>query len=155
MPAEERRKIVLASGAFDLLHYGHVYYLERAKKAGGQNAKLIVIVARDRTVEKLKGARPVFPEEQRRALVESLRVVDEAVLGYEDLDMLKVMEKVKPDIIALGYDEEKAEAELRRLIAEKNLDVQVARVSRFEEEDLASSSKIKRKIIEKYRRSNS
>ena len=155
MPAEERRKIVLASGAFDLLHYGHVYYLERAKKAGGQNAKLIVIVARDRTVERLKGARPVFPEEQRRALVESLRVVDEAVLGYEDLDMLKVMEKVKPDIIALGYDEEKAEAELRRLIAEKNLDVQVARVSRFEEEDLASSSKIKRKIIEKYRRSNS
>ena len=155
MPAEERRKIVLASGAFDLLHYGHVYYLERAKKAGGQNAKLIVIVARDRTVEKLKGARPVFPEEQRRALVESLRVVDEAVLGYEDLDMLKVMEKVKPDIIALGYDEEKAEAELRRLIAEKNLDIQVARVSRFEEEDLASSSKIKRKIIEKYRRSNS
>jgi len=148
-------KVVLASGAFDLLHYGHVHYLRNAKKAGGDNSKLIVIVARDRTVEKLKGAKPVFPEEQRRALVESLKIVDEAILGYEDLDMLRVIEKVKPDIIALGYDEEKVEEELQKLIAEKNLDVRVVRVTRFGEEDLTSSSKIKRKIVEKYNRENS
>jgi len=148
-------KVVLASGAFDLLHYGHVHYLRNAKKAGGDNSKLIVIVARDRTVEKLKGAKPVFPEEQRRALVESLKIVDEAILGYEDLDMLRVIEKVKPDIIALGYDEEKVEEELQKLIAEKNLDVRVVRVTRFGEEDLTSSSKIKRKIVEKYKRENS
>ena len=155
MVARKHRKVVLASGAFDLLHYGHVYYLKNAKNAGGENAKLIVIVARDKTVEKLKGAKPVFPEEQRRALVESLKIVDEAILGYEDLDMLRVIEKVKPDVIALGYDEEKVEKELQKLIAEKNLDVRVVRVTRFGEEDLTSSSKIKRKIVEKYKRENS
>ena len=129
--------------------------MAQLKKAGGDNSKLIVIVARDRTVEKLKGAKPVFPEEQRRALVESLKIVDEAILGYEDLDMLRVIEKVKPDIIALGYDEEEVERELRKLIAEKSLDVKVVRVTRFGEEDLVSSSKIKRKIVEKYKRENS
>jgi len=155
MRTEEERKVVLAKGAFDLLHYGHVYYLANAKKAGGDKAKLVVVVARDGTVERLKGAKPVFPEDQRRALVESLKVVDEAILGYEDMDMLKVIEKVKPDIVALGYDEEKVEERLRELIAEKNLNVKVVRVSRFEETDLASSSKIKRKIIGEYQRIHS
>jgi len=147
-----RRKVVLASGAFDLLHYGHVYYLTNAKKAGGENAKLVVIVAKDKTVEKLKGVRPVIPEDQRRALVESLKVVDEAILGYENMDMLRVIEKVKPDVIALGYDEEKIENKLKSLIAEKNLNVKVVRIGKFEEKGLVSSSKIKRKIIEEYHR---
>ena len=152
MPSEEKRKTVLASGAFDLLHYGHVYYLTQAKKMGGANARLVVIVAKDKTVERLKGSRPIIPEDQRRALVESLKVVDEAILGYEDMDMLKVIEKVKPDIIALGYDEEQIEEKLRKLIAENNLAIRVARVDRFKEKNLVSSSKIKRKIIENYRR---
>jgi FAD synthetase len=98
----KKRKVVLASGVFDLLHLGHVRYLEEAKKAGGENAELIVIVARDSTVEKRKGYRPVIPENQRRALVESLKVVDEAVLGYEEFDIGKVIEKIKPDVIARG-----------------------------------------------------
>lgn len=152
MPSEEKKKTVLASGAFDLLHYGHVYYLTQAKKMGGDNARLVVIVAKDKTVERLKGSRPIIPEDQRRALVESLKVVDEAILGYEDMDMLKVIEKVKPDIIALGYDEEQIEEKLRKLIAENNLAIRVARVDRFKEKNLVSSSKIKRKIIENYRR---
>jgi len=152
LPSEEKKKTVLASGAFDLLHYGHVYYLTQAKKMGGDNARLVVIVAKDKTVERLKGSRPIIPEDQRRALVESLKVVDEAILGYEDMDMLKVIEKVKPDIIALGYDEEQIEEKLRKLIAENNLAIRVARVDRFKEKNLVSSSKIKRKIIENYRR---
>ena len=152
MPSEEKKKTVLASGAFDLLHYGHVYYLTQAKKMGGDNARLVVIVAKDKTVERLKGSRPIIPEDQRRALVESLKVVDEAILGYEDMDMLKVIEKVKPDIIALGYDEEQIEEKLRKLIAENSLAIRVARVDRFKEKNLVSSSKIKRKIIENYRR---
>jgi FAD synthetase len=55
-----REQIVLASGVFDLLHLGHVRFLEDAKKAGGENAKLIVIIARDSTVEKLKGRKPIM-----------------------------------------------------------------------------------------------
>ena len=148
---EKRRRVVLASGAFDLLHYGHVYYLTNAKKAGGENAKLDVIVAKDKTVERLKGKKPIIPEDQRRALVESLKVVDEAILGYEDMDMLKVIEKVKPDVIALGYDEEKIEKELKRIIAEKGLNIKIVRIDRFEEKGITSSSKIKKKIIENYR----
>jgi FAD synthetase len=91
-----RRKVVLASGVFDLLHLGHVKFLEEAKKAGGPNAKLIVIVARDSTVEKRKGMKPVIPENQRRALVESLKVVDEAILGYEDFSMERLLKKLNP-----------------------------------------------------------
>jgi FAD synthetase len=154
MGSEKRQKVVLASGTFDLLHYGHVYYLTNAKNMGGEDARLIVVVSRDKTVEKLKGRKPIIPEDQRRALVESLKVVDEAILGYEEADMLKVIDKVKPDIIALGYDEEKIEEKLLKLISEKNLKVKVVRVGRFEEKDLVSSSKIKRKIIEEYQRNN-
>ena len=125
MEANKQRNVVLASGAFDLLHYGHVHYLKNAKMAGGENAKLIVIVAKDKTVERLKGVKPIFSEEQRRVLVQYLKIVDKAILGYENLNMLRVIEKVKPDIIALGYDEEKAEKELRKLIDNNNLDVRV------------------------------
>ena len=73
---KEKRKVVLASGVFDLLHFAHVKYLEEAKEAGGPNAELIVIVARDSTVEKRRGEKPIIPENQRVALVDSLKVVD-------------------------------------------------------------------------------
>lgn len=151
MGREERReKIVLAEGTFDLLHYGHIYYLTNAKKAGGENAKLIVVVARDKTVERLKGRKPILPEDQRRAIVESLKVVDEAILGYEDMDMYKVIEKIKPDIIALGYDKIELEKELKRYVEEKGLNIEVIRMSKFDSIEPNSSSSIKRKIIETY-----
>ncbi|MEM2913737.1 MAG: adenylyltransferase/cytidyltransferase family protein, partial [Candidatus Bathyarchaeia archaeon] len=68
MDFERKGKVVLAEGTFDLLHYGHVYYLTNAKKLGGEKSKLIVIVARDKTVERLKGRKPIIPEDQRRAI---------------------------------------------------------------------------------------
>ncbi|MCS7114250.1 MAG: adenylyltransferase/cytidyltransferase family protein [Nitrososphaerota archaeon] len=147
-----KRKIVLASGVFDLLHLGHVKYLEEAKKAGGENAELIVIVARDSTVEKRKGYRPVMPENQRRALVESLKVVDEALLGYEDFDMGKVIEKIKPDIIAVGHDQDGVEKAVKEYIKAKGLKIEVLKIGKFSQDELDSSSKIKQKIIEHYRR---
>ena len=147
-----KKRVVLASGTFDLLHFGHVKYLEEAKKAGGENAELIVIVARDSTVEKRKGKRPVMPEDQRRSLVESLKVVDEALLGYEKFDISKVVERIRPDIIAVGHDQEGIEREVRKAIAEKNLKVQIVKIGRFGKEELNSSSKIKRKIIESFKR---
>ena len=148
-------KIVLASGTFDLLHLGHVKYLEAAKKAGGENAKLVVIVARDGIVERRKGGKPVMPEDQRRALVEALKVVDEAVLGYEDLNIGKVIEKIKPDIIAVGYDREDLEREVRRFIRERGLNIEVVKIGQFGKDELNSTSKIKRKIVEDYQRRRS
>jgi len=151
---EKRRKIVLASGVFDLLHFGHVKFLEEAKKAGGKNSKLIVIVARDSTVEKRKGSKPVMSENQRRALVESLKVVDEAILGYEDFNMGKVIEKIKPDVIAVGHDSHmtKMEQTVRSFVEEKGLKIKVVKIGKFSADELDSSSKIKQKIIEHFKR---
>jgi len=148
----DNRRVVLATGTFDLLHYGHVFYLTEAKKAGGEDAKLIVVVARDSTVEKLKGSKPIVPEDQRKAVIEALKVVDEAILGHEEMDMISIIEQAKPDIIAVGHDQKDIEEMLRKCIAEKRLKVIVVKIGRFAEKELNSSSKIKRKIIERYRR---
>jgi FAD synthetase len=141
--------IVLASGVFDLLHLGHVRFLEDAKKAGGANAKLFVIVAKDSTTEKLKGKKPIMSEDQRCALVESLKVVDKAVLGYEGLEIGEVIEKIKPDVIALGWDQAEMENEVKEYLSKHKLSVSVVRVNKFGENTLDSSSKIKQKIIDK------
>jgi FAD synthetase len=149
---KKKRKIVLASGTFDLLHLGHVKYLEEAKRAGGRNAELIVIVARDGTVEKRRGTKPIVPENQRRALVGSLKAVDDAILGYEDFDIGKVIEKIKPDVIALGYDRGDIGKTVRNYVKEKGLKIRVVKIGKFGEEELNSSSKIKQKIIRHYKR---
>jgi len=151
---EQRRKVVLASGVFDLLHLGHVKFLEEAKKAGGPNSKLVVVVAKDRTVEERKGKRPVIPENQRCALVASLKVVDEAMLGYIGFDMEKVVERIKPDIIAVGHDSHLSSLEraVRDLVETKGLKIRIVKIGKFSSDELDSSSKIKQKIIEDFKR---
>jgi len=151
---QRKRKIVLASGIFDLLHLGHVKFLEDAKKAGGKNAKLIVVIARDSTVEKTKGRKPIISEDQRRMLVESLKVVDEAVLGCENIDIAKFIENIKPDVIALGYDQLEVERKVSQYVKEHNLEVKVVRIGKFNADELDSSSKIREKVIESFRRSD-
>jgi FAD synthetase len=148
----KKRKVVLASGVFDLLHLGHVRFLEEAKKAGGPNAELIVIIARDSTVERGKVSKPIMPESQRCALVASLKVVDEAILGYKDFDIGKVVEKINPDVIALGYDQDRMEQKVKRYVEKEGLKIKVVRIGKFGEDELDSSSKIKQKIIEDFKR---
>lgn len=148
---EKRRPVVLAAGVFDLLHLGHVRFLEEAKRAGGEDAELIVIVARDRTVEKRRKEKPVMSENQRRALVEALEVVDEALLGYEEFNIDKVIEKTMPDVIAVGHDQEGIGAIVTKAVAEKGLKTKVVRIGKFGEDELNSSTEIKRKIIELYK----
>jgi FAD synthetase len=151
MPTQsEEQTIVLASGVFDLLHLGHVRFLEEAKKLGGKNAKLIVVIARDRTVEKTKGRKPVMSEAQRLMLVESLKVVDEAVLGREDFDLGDVINTVKPDVIVLGYDQSGMEKRVREYVDRRGLNIKVARVGKFEADEIDSSSKIQKKIVDKW-----
>ena len=147
-----KKKIVLASGVFDLLHLGHVKFLEEAKKTGGKNAELIVIIARDSTVEETKGRKPIMSENQRLALVESLKVVDEAVLGFERFDIGDVIERIKPDVIALGYDQVDMEQRVRKYVNDHKLNVKVVRIGKFEEDAIDSSSKIRQKIIENFDR---
>jgi len=148
MVTKKKKRIVLASGTFDLLHLGHVRFLEEAKKSGGKNAELIVLVARDSTVKTRKGKKPVMPEDQRRRLVESLKVVDEAILGWENFSIDKVIEKIKPNVIAVGHDQDGVETELRKVIEEKKAKIEVVKIGRFGKRELDSSSKIVKKIIE-------
>ncbi len=144
-----KKTVVLASGVFDLLHLGHVRFLEEAKRAGGENAELVVIIARDSTVEKTKGKKPIMSEDQRRALVESLKVVDRTVLGYESLDIGEVVENIKPDVIALGYDQEEMDKQVRKYVDLHKTNVKIIRIGKVAENTLDSSSKIKQKIIDK------
>ena len=141
-------KTVLASGSFDLVHYGHIRFLEEAKKSGGKDARLVVIVARDKTVEKLKGNKPVIPEDQRRAVVEALKPVDEALLGFENMSIIDVILQLKPDIIAIGHDQSYIEEEVKRIGIMIDLDFKIIHIGRFGPSDLNSSSKIRRKIVE-------
>jgi len=147
-----KKKIVLASGVFDLLHLGHVKFLEEAKKIGGKDAELLVIIARDSTVEETKGRKPIMSENQRLALVESLKVVDEAVLGFEKFDIGDVIERIKPDVIALGYDQVDMEQRVRKYVNDHKINVKVVRIGKFEEDAIDSSSKIRQKIIENFDR---
>ena len=109
----ERR--VLVGGTFEILHPGHIEFLKRASSLG----KLYVVVARDSTVERLKGKRPILDEGSRLKVVSSLRYVYEAFLGSER-DIMDSVERVKPDIIFLGPDQAFDEEELA-LRAEKRL----------------------------------
>ena len=150
----DRRRIVLAAGVFDLLHLGHVRFLEEAKKCGGDDAMLVVVVARDSTVERRKRERPVMSENQRRALVEALEVVDEAVLGYEDFSIERVIARFSPDVIALGHDQKSIAEAVRKTITRQGLKIRVCVINKFSEDELNSSSEIKKKIIEIFQRNN-
>jgi len=144
-------KVVLATGAFDLLHYGHYRFLEEAKKSGGENSKLIVIIARDKTIKKRKGKRPILPEDQRRALVEALKPVDQAILGYERMNVEAVIRKIKPDVIAIGYDQRDMRKTVEEILRKGKSRVKIVQIGRFGSADLNSSSKIKRRVIEEWR----
>jgi FAD synthetase len=93
---------VLCCGTFDWLHPGHRSFLEQAARLGDE---LVVVIARDENVERLKGRRPGQDEETRRAAVAQVPEVKRARLGNRGADFLRVVEEVAPDVIALGYDQ--------------------------------------------------
>jgi len=137
---------VMATGTFDLLHMGHIYYLRESKKLGD---KLIVVVATDSTVRRLKHE-PVNPEQTRLNLVKELRIVDDAYLGHED-DMYKIVEEIKPDIIALGFDQIHDENKIKSELKKRGLKAKVVRLSEFKEgSDLEGTRRIINKIISAY-----
>jgi FAD synthetase len=137
---------VMATGTFDLLHMGHIYYLREAKKLGD---KLIVVVARDSTVRKLKHE-PITPEEMRLNIIKELKIVDEAVMGHED-DMYAIVKEIKPDIIALGYDQIYDEKKIEQDLKKRKLAARVVRLPKYSGmEDLNGTRRIIGKIISAY-----
>jgi FAD synthetase len=137
---------VMASGTFDLLHMGHIYYLKEAKKLGDC---LVVVVATDATVRHLKHE-PVTPENIRLNLIRELKVVDEAYLGHED-DMYTIVEEIHPDIIALGFDQIHDEQKILKELQRKKIKVQVVRLPKYEGgSDLEGTRRIIQKVISAY-----
>ncbi len=143
-------KTVLATGVFDLLHIGHLRFLEESKKKGGPGSRLVVVIARDKTVFRRKGKGPVVPEDQRRELVAALRVVDRAILGREEIDLLGILEEVKPDVVCVGYDQDKIRVAVTRLIRKEGLAVRVVRIRRFGPVGFNSSSKLKSRVAKAF-----
>jgi len=117
-------KVVFIGGGFELIHYGHVYTISKARSLGDV---LVVSVARDSTIRKRKGREPLISEGDRVRLLSSLREVDAAILGVEG-DIYVTLQKVKPDIVALGYDQYHMEDEVRREAKKRGMKLRVVRL---------------------------
>lgn len=138
-------KIVMAAGVFDILHLGHLNYLQEAKKLGD---RLVVVVACDETVRNSKHE-PLMNEDMRYKMVGSLKPVDTVVMGSPG-DKFTVVEEIKPDVIALGYDQRHREEDLKEELIKRGLDnIRVLRLDHYNH-DLDGTRKIIRKIIDWY-----
>ncbi|MBS3102783.1 adenylyltransferase/cytidyltransferase family protein [Candidatus Woesearchaeota archaeon] len=132
-------KTVMASGSFDLIHPGHLYYLGEAKKYGD---KLVVVVARDSSILRFKGKRPKYSERERLERVRQLSIVDEAILGNEG-NIFDIISEIKPDAICLGYDQKPTTMEeLKEELKKRNIKAEVIRVGAYRPE-IYKSSKMK------------
>jgi FAD synthetase len=119
-------KVVLVGGVFDLIHPGHIHTLKAAKAEGDV---LVVVVARQSTAQKIKKNRKIYHDEKlRRDLVTSLNFVDLALIGKEGT-LYDTVEYVKPNVIALGYDQAHSEKDISENCKKRNLNVQVIRLS--------------------------
>jgi len=127
---------VMAFGTFDILHPGHKFYLKQAKKLGD---KLVVVIARDENVKKVKRKKPLNNEQKRLALVKSLDFVYEAVLGDKEMHKWAVVKRFHPTTIVLGYDQWASILNLRKELAKIGLQPKIVRIKAFKPEKNKSS----------------
>ena len=121
-------KTVMAFGSFDLLHPGHVHYLNRASKLGD---RLIVVVARDSSIKAMKGRPPVFGEKDRVELVGSLKSVHRAVVGNrirKREDLYKILKRHNPSVIVFGYDQRVDIPRLKAWLLENKIKARIVRI---------------------------
>lgn len=137
-------KTVMIFGTFDILHAGHFYLFKEAKKRGDQ---LIAVVARDKNVEKLKGNAPFHTDVERKNILSHIDYIDKAVLG-DMYDVYKIIRKVKPDVIVLGYDQKSFVDSLYDKLKEHKLNTKVIRLKSHKSE-FYKTSKIK-EYLNKY-----
>jgi FAD synthetase len=121
-----QRPLVLASGVFDVLHPGHLYFLREARALG---ASLVVVITSDETARR-QGKNPVFSERDRAELVGALRFVDKAIVGEAGEDF-ETTRAVMPDVIALGYDQFMDIERLRQALARIGWHGRIERVGKF------------------------
>ena len=136
-------KRVVATGTFDILHPGHLFYLQHSKKLGDE---LTVIVARDANVK--HKPKPIIPEEQRRRIVAALRCVDHAILG-DTADMFRPIQEILPDIITIGFNQHFNESKLQEQLATRGLSAKIVRIGKYGDDGLCSSRLVVQRIVEK------
>lgn len=129
-------KRIVATGTFDILHPGHVYFLSESRKLGDE---LWVIVSREVNIKHKQ--LPIVSEEQRRFMVESLKCVDHAVLGDTE-DMFKPIREIQPDIIALGYNQYFNDEKLRADLKSRGINAEVVRIPAYTGSEFTSSTQI-------------
>ena len=117
-------KVVLTGGVYDIIHPGHIHTLKNSKQEGDL---LIVSIARDSRVIKIKGRKPINNERRRTILVSSIRYVDFTLLGSKG-DIFGVVKKIKPNIITIGYDQTHQISELRRRVKINNLSIKIKKL---------------------------
>ncbi|HZX45538.1 MAG TPA: adenylyltransferase/cytidyltransferase family protein [Candidatus Nanoarchaeia archaeon] len=127
--------ITLSFGTFDIIHPGHIYFLKKAKELGD---RLVVVVARDSTIKEVKKNSPKYNENQRLQHIKDLRIADEAMIGNED-DKYRVIEEIKPEIIALGYDQEHFAKDLDKEMKKRGINAKVIRIDAYKKEQYKSS----------------
>lgn len=124
-PAGRRRlKVVMMGGAFEIIHPGHVHALSEAKRLGNT---LVVVVATDESVQRNKGRAPVTDQASRVGLVSSLRQVDLALPGNRG-SIYEILLKIRPDIVALGYDQRHSAEDIVREAARRGVSIRTARM---------------------------
>ena len=137
-------KRVVATGTFDLLHPGHLYYLDQSRSLGDE---LFVIVARDANVR--HKPKPVINEDQRLKMVAALKPVDYAVLG--DLhDMFRPIREIKPAIITIGFNQHFDEEKIKGDLLTRGINSEVVRIGQYPGDSCSSTSRIIRKVLEQY-----
>lgn len=127
----QKKKRVVCAGTFDHLHPGHIDFLKQAKALGDE---LIVIVARDENVQKIKGIMPEH-EDYRKLNLEKTGIPDKVVLGNLGINPLSILTELSPDIVALGYDQRVSEKDIKAILP----DCEVVRLKPFHP-DLFKSS---------------
>lgn len=129
-------KKIVATGTFDILHPGHVYFLSESKKLGDE---LWVIVSREKNVR--HKPKPIVSEEQRLKMIQSLKCVDHAILGDKD-DMYKPIAEIDPDIITLGFNQYFSEEKLVSEMRSRGIRAEVVRIGAYTGSEFTSSTKI-------------
>lgn len=133
---------IMLFGTFDMLHAGHINMLEQARSLA-PDPQIIVSIARDDAAERIKGERPKRGELERMKIVEASPLVDEVVLGDAD-GYIEHIVHARPDIIALGYDQEgEYVRELQAELDKKGLQPRIVRLKPYKPE-IYRTSKLQR-----------
>jgi len=139
------KRIVFTNGCFDLLHIGHIRYLEEAKALGDV---LVVGVNSDSSVRKLKGLkRPILPEEERTEILSGLGCVDYVTL-FDEIDPFKLITSLQPDVLVKGGDWTKEQIVGREVVEREGGEVVIIPFVKG-----ASTSNLIETILQRYEKS--